>query len=214
MLLPVSFNRAFTSSSKSSPSDFPKKEREANKWAEGKEGRNEGFVLLRVPSDFRTDFQIGTHLSPCSLSGSSKRCQAPDVWSGKLFGDSNLFDVDLLLIGLLLFFFFFIFKTFRPLSKSSSSTEKLSCKRGSECHGGGRGQEKTLHLCPWFPKALALWGQRVGSSFSVCLLTHVLSCKEEVLRERLVSEHGLLSHGFHNLKPIEFAYFFTNILTC
>jgi len=75
----MSFNRAFTSSSNLSLSAFPTKEEEAKKQAEGKEGRKEGFVLLRLPSEFRADFQIGTYLSSCSLSRSSKHCQAPDV---------------------------------------------------------------------------------------------------------------------------------------
>lgn len=53
-----------------------------------------------------------------------------------------MFGADLFLIGLLLFFFLFIFKTFLPLKKNSSSSDKLCSKSGSECLGGG-GEEQT-----------------------------------------------------------------------
>ena len=172
-------------------------------------------MLLRLPSEFRADFQIGTYLSSCSLSRSSKHCQAPDVWSGKLFGDLNLFYADLLLIGFLLPFFFFIFQTFLPLSSRSSSAEKPFCKSRSEClQGGGKQQGKTFSaVAPLISRgSCTLRTEELVQVF--CLLTHVLSRKEEAVREWLVSEPWLLSLGFHNLEPIAFSCFFTNFLMC
>lgn len=212
MLLSVSLNRTFTSRSKSPLSAFPEKERETNKKAEGKGVKKEGFVLWELPPDFRAGFQIRTHLSTCSLSRSSKCCQAPDVWSGKSFGDLNLFDADLPLIG---FFFIFLFKTFLPLSKSSSSAEKLLVKVGvNVCRvvvEGSSEKRPSQQLCPWFPEVLVLWGLRVGSSFpSVCWVMSSPSRKRQWGKD--FSDHGLLSHGFHSLELIKFSYFFTNFL--